>query len=259
MAFWSSEKLAERIELEKLVTPFDSKSIKCAAYELSMGSECFLTSDEDNTKDRLENHDQIAIPPGQFGLLMTEEEVRVPLHAIAFISIKASVKFRGLVNVSGFHVDPGFSGRLKFSVYNAGAQPVVIQRNQRVFLIWFADLDRLTNDGYAGKHKDQNQISSEDVMRIQGKIASPAHLALRLDELEVRFKTWCGTILALVVAMFAAQLKECKRSQPSPPEETSANKTNQPLPQKAKGVRALDGVKPDDGVSEGAEGPSQKQ
>lgn len=212
MSFWSSEKLGERIEAESLIEPYERGAIKSAAYELSLGAECFLTSDEDNTKDKLENHDQLAIPPGQFGLLISEEIVRVPSDAIAFISIKAGVKFRGLVNVSGFHVDPGFAGRLKFSVYNAGAQPVVLQRNQRVFLIWFADLDRETKNVYTGAHLDQKQISSEDVMRIQGKVASPAHLATRLTELEVKFKTWSGVMLTLVLGLGAAQLKDCKGS-----------------------------------------------
>lgn len=212
MSFWSSEKLGERIEAESLIEPYERGAIKSAAYELSLGAECFLTSDEDNTKDKLENHDQLAIPPGQFGLLISEEIVRVPSDAIAFISIKAGVKFRGLVNVSGFHVDPGFAGRLKFSVYNAGAQPVVLQRNQRVFMIWFADLDRETKDVYTGAHLDQKQISSEDVMRIQGKVASPAHLATRLNELEVKFKTWSGVVLTLVLGLGIAQLKDCKGS-----------------------------------------------
>ena len=63
----------------------------------------------------------------------TREEVRIPSNVLAFISIKASVKFDGLVNISGFHVDPGFHGRLKFSVYNAGSQPIFLQIGQPAF------------------------------------------------------------------------------------------------------------------------------
>ena len=58
--------------------------------------------------------------PGQFAFLLTDEIVEVPDSAMALISIKAKIKWRGLINVSGFHVDPGFKGRLIFSVYNAG-------------------------------------------------------------------------------------------------------------------------------------------
>lgn len=212
MAFWSSEKLATRIEGGGLIAPYDGGAIKSAAYELSLGEECFLTSDQDNTKDKLENHDQVSIPPGQFGLLISEEVIKVPLDAIAFISIKAGVKFRGLVNVSGFHVDPGFTGKLKFSVFNAGGQPIVLQRNQRVFLIWYADLDQKTAVAYSGEHQNQSQITGEDVMRIQGEIASPAALAKRISDLEVQFKVWSGVILTVVLAVFAMSLKNCSEA-----------------------------------------------
>jgi dCTP deaminase len=38
-------------------------------------------------------------------------------------------------------VDPGYNGRLVFSVFNAGAADVKLHRDERAFLIWFASLD----------------------------------------------------------------------------------------------------------------------
>lgn len=60
---------------------------------------------------------------------------------MGFISIKATYKLRGLVNVSGFHVDPGRSGRLIFTVFNAGPATIHLERGLPVFLLWIADLD----------------------------------------------------------------------------------------------------------------------
>lgn len=235
MSFWSSEKLATRIENADLIMPYESGAIKSSAYELSLGEECFLTSDKDNTKDRLENHDQVCIPPGQFGLLISEEVVEVPLDAIAFISIKAGVKFRGLVNVSGFHVDPGFKGKLKFSVFNAGGQPIVLQRNQRVFLIWYADLDRETKSAYSGAHQNQSQITGEDVMRIQGEIASPAVLAKKISDLEVYVKVWSGVISTVILGILAMTLKNCAEIHSVPRETGKETSTLSPLPNEETG------------------------
>lgn len=131
MAFWNSEKLKENGQ--NLITPFNPKRVEHGAYELSVGPETFLTSDSSGKKQALDQQGQVVIPPGQLGLLITEEEVTIPLDAISLISIKAGIKFRGLVNVSGFHVDPGFRGRLKFSVYNAGSQNIVLTRGQPAF------------------------------------------------------------------------------------------------------------------------------
>src|SRR2546427_12576469 len=159
MAFWSSEKLKERLVTETLFEPCDLSNVKNGAYELGLGSEAFVTSDA-TQKTELDVGKQLVIPSGQFGLLVTAERVSIPEDAIGFISIKAGVKFRGLVNVSGFHVDPGFSGKLKFAVYNAGSQNIVLDRNQRVFLIWFSSLDRITTDLYKGSHQNQLLLTS---------------------------------------------------------------------------------------------------
>lgn len=61
-----------------------------------------------------EKKSQFTIPKGQFALLITEEIVKVPNNALAFISFKAKYKYKGLINVSGFHVDPGWYGKLTF-------------------------------------------------------------------------------------------------------------------------------------------------
>jgi dCTP deaminase len=49
-----------------------------------------------------------------------------------------------LVNVSGFHVDPGYRGQLTFAVFNAGPVPIHLKRGQPIFLIWYASLDHET-------------------------------------------------------------------------------------------------------------------
>jgi dCTP deaminase len=148
VSFWSGKRLNDRLKRDKLVAPFDDKRIECAAYALGLGAYAFTTSDakEDEAHKptvgiiELKERQQISIPPGQFAFLLTEETVTVPPDAIAFISVKTRRKFEGLVNVSGFHVDPGWSSRLIFGVLNAGPSPIVLERAQPLFLLFFADL-----------------------------------------------------------------------------------------------------------------------
>ncbi|MES2982602.1 MAG: deoxycytidine triphosphate deaminase [Verrucomicrobiota bacterium] len=209
MPFWSSDTLKLNIPEKGIIHPYDPAAVNAASYELTLGSEYFLTSDKDGKKNKIESSEQLVIPPGQFGLLITEEEIKIPTDTIAFISIKAGIKFRGLVNISGFHVDPGFHGRLKFSVYNAGSQNIVLQRCQPVFLIWFACLDKETSDKYNGEHQGQNSISANDVMLIQGETAAPSVLQERIRVLEIKLKTWTAVVLTLVLTTFGMQLKSC--------------------------------------------------
>ncbi|MGD2118134.1 MAG: hypothetical protein PVG66_07235 [Chromatiales bacterium] len=183
MSYWSSETLKKEIPAQILISPYDESQIKRCAYELTMGPEAFITSTDGKTKTTLKTGDSIVIPPGQFALLLTEEKVKIPLNALAFISMRFGVKQKGLINVSGFHVDPGFEGRLKFSVYNAGSREITISRGDKVFMIWYANLDDPTKDGYPKCSDDQNIISSKDQNMMHGDIASPSELKKEIDEL----------------------------------------------------------------------------
>lgn len=215
MPFWTTQRI--RQELLSQYSPIINANhdrVNNACYEMSLAGESFITS-LDKTKQKYVQGDQIRIPPGQFALLLTEEEVRIPLNVLSFISIKASKKISGLLNVSGFHVDPGFRGRLKFSVYNAGSESILLDVGKPLFPIWFCQLPEETEDEYVGRHLGQMEISSEDVMRLQGDMASPAALKREIDELRSTITNWkAATIGALltsvataIAAIFAAVMK----------------------------------------------------
>jgi dCTP deaminase len=212
MSFWSSEKIMQRLWVDELIdrATCDEKRVKHGAYELAMGPEAFVSGN--GTKVCLGPGGQLAIPSGQFALLLTEESVSVPTDAIGFISIRAGLKFRGLVNISGFHVDPGFSGRLKFTVYNAGPREVVITRGDRLFPIWFSDLDGQTADIYHGKNQGCRDITSQDIMAIQGDIASPAQLKDEIGDLRNRVNhllILISVLIPLVSGVLLMLLKAC--------------------------------------------------
>lgn len=186
MPFWSSETVKLRVPKEGLIDPYEEGQVMRGAYELRVGAQAYITS---NTGERtkLSDGERIVIPPGQFGLLVTKETVRVPNDAMAFLSIKSTTKLQGLVNVSGFHVDPGYNNTLKFAVYNAGPQKIYIDQDQPMFLIWYAALDQVTVDLYKPRPGLSKDITAEDVKRIAGDVASPAELKMQLDKLKDDF------------------------------------------------------------------------
>ncbi len=145
MAFWSSQKL--EAHLARLTDQPDPAMIDCNALTLRVGPEYYVTpglehpSPRTHTKQPLDIGRGMTIPPGQFAFLLTEEKITIPPEVMGFISVKATYKLKGLVNVSGFHVDPGWSGRLIFTVFNAGPSTIHLERRLPVFLLWIADLD----------------------------------------------------------------------------------------------------------------------
>ncbi|MGA2062235.1 MAG: hypothetical protein ABSG67_17260 [Thermoguttaceae bacterium] len=206
MAFWSSEKL--RFYLPDLISPYNEDQIKHCAYELTMGPEAFITSTKTKKKQTLTPGKPIVIPPGQLAMLLAEEVVAIPDNAIGFISMRFGWKSHGLINVSGFHVDPGFKGRLKFSVYNAGSQDMTISRGDRVFMLWLSDLDQKTNDIYGEAKKDQNEINSENQNKMHGVIASPGQLQSDIGRLrtELRIIETIFTVLITIAISIMVML-----------------------------------------------------
>lgn len=203
--------MKERIPQKNLIKPYLVERVKHGAYELSLGPEAYITSTP--KKQKLEIGGELIIPPGQFGLLLTEETVTISLDAIGFISMRAKWKLGGLINVSGFHVDPGFSNRLKFSVYNAGSRSLHLLRGDPVFMIWFSDLDQTTADGYKRNDPGQNEITADDLNRMHGEVASTGSLKVQIEALkkdynakfailEDKLNTWKEIRIALVVGVF---------------------------------------------------------
>lgn len=183
MPFWSGEKLLAN---QIVITDFSPDQVDANAYNLRMGDCFFRTADEADKgtqkKTRIVAGEAFVIPAGQFAYLLSQETVNVPPDAMAFISMRTGIKFQGLINVSGFHVDPGYSGKLIYAVYNASPSPVQICGGDAIFKIWFADLDRKSDRLFNGKA--QNDISNELIRGMSKEIFSLQSLAEKMRELE---------------------------------------------------------------------------
>lgn len=220
MAFWSGEKLRREVLAQQIVDPFNPDKIDCSAYTLTLGPEYFISPDysthfSDIKKRRLRAVDlgildtrarpgeQFVIPPGQFAYLLTEEVVRIPSSAMGLISLKFGVKGPGLINVSGFHVDPGYWGRLVFSVYNAGPSEARLQRYQDVFLLWIADLDADSEEVKNYSKPKNITISDEMVSKADRPVYSLQGISERVEKLtqEVRILKSAATVIGFLVTI----------------------------------------------------------
>lgn len=210
MPFIGTNTLTALLTEADIITPFDPARVKNGSYELSLGSQVFQTGAKPRSVKTLSKGEKIYIEPGQFALLLTEERINVPKNKIAFISIKAGIKFNGLINVSGFHVDPGFDGKLLFSVYNAGPSTIVLSQGTPYFPIWFSELNE--SQEYIGTHNGQTQIPDDPIRSLsQGVLASPNELSRRIDEtkhLKTKIEWVCIAILTFLSGLLIKSYTE---------------------------------------------------
>lgn len=222
--FWGGERL--QAALPKLISDYDAKRLDHASYQLRVGEEVYVSPTGEpgdprhKPKTQLKVGQSFCIPPGQFGFVITEELVKVPRHAIAFISIRAGYKFQGLVNVSGFHVDPNYEGRLIFSVFNAGPSAVHLSRGEPCFLIWYADVD----DSFSGKRKEgYTNIPSKLTGPLSGGLESFSGLRSQIEENDRKIASRLTTIerehavtkwaaVLIVGALITIGVRQCSSS-----------------------------------------------
>lgn len=211
MPFLSTQTYWVTAQKHEIIQPFDGERITQGAYELSLGREAYSTSEA--TKMHLAEQEkgiyaQIPIEPGQFALLLSDETVHIPGDYIGFISIRNRWKTRGLINVSGFHVDPGYRGKLKFAVYNAGGNTITLTRGESIFPLWLAKLDKRTEDPYRDPSEyeiaQRETITSSDIDKIHGNLASPSENHRQIDRLQSRLNIVYGLLATIAAALIAS-------------------------------------------------------
>lgn len=211
MSFWSEATIISRGN--DVVSDFKLSLVDCNSYRLRMGNEYYSTSehgksmDDCNKREILAEKESFTISPGQFGFLLTLEIVTLPEDVMAFISMRSTIKFRGLINVSGFHIDPGYSGRLIFSVFNAGPSPIHISQGEELFLIWFANLDIPTKPRAAGKKPKAGytSIPSNFINGMNREMTSIYSIEREVKKIENRMNLQ-ATIFGFAVALFTSIL-----------------------------------------------------
>ncbi len=207
--FWSSETLKTR--LPSLIEPYNELRIKNCSYELSMGTQAWVTNSDNagtRIKVTLDENERVNIPPGQFAQLLISEVVEIPADAVGLLSMKSSRKMQGLINVSGFHVDPGYKGRLIFAVFNAGSKSISLTQDQPTFQLWYVSLDKATEDLYSGSRQYALNISDSQISNLRGPTYNPTALAERVSTLENRRQWWSMAAIAVLSLIVGAILND---------------------------------------------------
>ena len=185
MSFWGNDRWVLANSRRQIVSDFSTDFLKDGCYKLSIGAEAIVSSgyaqNEDSYRE-LAAKKTFPLQPGQFAYLITNETITMPEGAIGFINVDTKTKIKGLINVSGFHVDPGYKGKLIFTVFNASPSSISLHAGQRIFRLWLSDFDG--QGGQSNTHYDSLPRELED--RLHGTYPSPFALAARLDTLEGR-------------------------------------------------------------------------
>lgn len=186
------ENMLERLEQQLLKG-------NAVALDLRLGSEVFLSCDEFPKKIDKSN-EYLSIKPGEFALLTTHEKLDMPKNILAFISMRFQYKRKGLVNISGFHIDPAYKGKIVYSVYNAGPNQIILKYKDEVFTMILARIAVETDDRKYGTFQNVNGLKAENVAELGGEPLSLRSLEHRIHKLEAWLKA-IAYVLPIAVAV----------------------------------------------------------
>ncbi len=204
--FLSRERLERLIADQGVVGPPEPAApflVKESHVELRLGAEAFVTREKVPVQ-LTDEEPFLTIPSGEFALLTTYEHVAIPSDILGLISIKFRFKILGLLNVSGFHVDPGYRGKIVFSVYNLGPSDVVLKYKDPIFLLFLAPLTApVPNARVSGDERFQNQrgLPLDYVMTLKGTSLSLTTLSNRVSQLETTLKIAAALLLPILAVL----------------------------------------------------------
>jgi dCTP deaminase len=205
VAFWGNQRWDTANGEREIVTDFDLTLLSDGAYKLSIGNEVIVSSgyaEEKGSYRSLSKNATLPLEPGQFAYLITKERVTLPVRTIGFINVNTSTKIKGLINISGFHVDPGYNGKLIFTVFNASPSAITLHEGQRIFRLWISDFD-----GEGGQSKTSYDNLPLDLAdRLHGTYPSPFALAARVNAIETSLTELKGQRHQIFVVLFVAAI-----------------------------------------------------
>jgi dCTP deaminase len=185
---------------------FDKTCVRQSSYDLRLGTQAYLVGAEAPIF-LSEDNQYLTIPPGQFALLTCLERLDIPTNVMGFITLRNRVKMQGLVNISGFHVDPTFKGNLIFAVNNAGPSDIRLRFREPTFTIFFADVDGDIGSARQEQREPLQDIPLQYVQYLGGSSVTLTKLQKEIDDLRTKMLIYAPLAVAALLALIISLIR----------------------------------------------------
>jgi dCTP deaminase len=185
---------------------FKDECLGQSSYDLRLGTAAYIVG-ESVPRKLHDGEPYLALAPGQFAILTCHEKIALPREIMGFITLRNRYKMQGLVNVSGFHVDPTFQEQLVFAVQNVGATDIRLKYMEPTFTIFFAYVENNT-DETVRPVAPRSGISLQDIAQLGGSTITLGKLQAELEQLRRIVTIYGPIVVAVTVALIVAFLKK---------------------------------------------------
>jgi dCTP deaminase len=203
--FLAHEEIKKLVNERGVILKAKPEHFHQCSYDLRLGKEVYLVG-KDAPETLSKQSPYISIPPGQFAILTCYEDIQMPDDHMAFIALRTSFKFQGLVNISGFHVDPTHQGTLLFAVQNVGPSDIRLKYEEPTFAIFFS---KLTSNRIGKQRSNEDTrfkpwltgIRLQDVQLLGGSSITIAKLQREIEQLRFIILVYTPIVVAVLGAL----------------------------------------------------------
>ena len=100
-------------------------------------------------------HYNYAVKPGDTVIIESNEELNIPDDLAAIGFPPSNVAIKGLLMTNPGHIDPGFSGKLSFTLINMSKEEFLVLHGHRIFTLLFFKLNAAAGASYSARNKNQ--------------------------------------------------------------------------------------------------------
>jgi dCTP deaminase len=179
--------------------------VRQASYDLRLGPDSYVVGNDAPTRLTADKSPYLTIPPGQFALLTTFEELSMPEDLLGFITLRNGFKMQGLINVSGFHVDPTHKGKLVFAVNNIGPNDIRLRLLEPTFTIFFSKVE---GEIEGARPPFGNELPLQFVQLLGGSSITLSKLQKEFDDLKTKVLLYAPLGIALLIALLLNLLRK---------------------------------------------------
>lgn len=141
---FTGDKIKKLVEEGKVIENGSLKNCGMLKYDFTLSDEILKSSFNAPvhlTDLSVEERRDAVIQPGEVVYVLTKEKVNLPSDMYMSLSANRSMSEYGVLTLGGFAVDPGYSGKLMFGLYNYSSTPFPLMPGSKLIGGVFYQLD----------------------------------------------------------------------------------------------------------------------
>lgn len=216
MSLLSRADIKEMIGREQVFSEGDGRSpveahIQPASFDVTVGKIYIPPKSGDECAAEVtERTDFYILEPGAMALVLSREQLKLNSEIGGFVFPKnGDFALKGLLFTNFGHIDPGFSGNLRFTVINMGRQAFTLRHGERIAGV---TLFRLTSqtDKYVPQHTSTSEtlarVLSRDFLDVETRIAKQAKSTVKEEFFARDLRSWSITLLQILLLFVVTSL-----------------------------------------------------